>query len=264
MKIITAICITLISQCIFGQVDEKDIQKHAKRVAKSAEKHNGVESLDTFFYDGKPISKYIVKKRMMGTAMLFEFLSFTKNETLISGEYIVEGEGSATQYFRDLNFLGINKKIRLGQVIDIFDLLGDYAVMNDSALNVSNVERLFLEKSAPAVIVGAKPPVPVISPALADRNRSGIIMILEKNVRQSNVDIGTIAESTETVNGKMKKIYTVYYVDGTICAISKNENITGHDWSIVTQKDNRTTAIYSKIGQDSNDIIKWLVDNLYL
>ena len=55
-----------------------------------------------------------------------------------------------------------------------------------------------------------------------------------------------------------------YNLENVLIATAENEEITGHHWHVITTSNNQTAHLNSSIGKDSYDIVKYLVDNLYL
>jgi hypothetical protein len=58
--------------------------------------------------------------------------------------------------------------------------------------------------------------------------------------------------------------FTINLPSGEVIATAKNSGATDHVWLIVTAKDNNSNTINSSLGNDEKDIVKYLVDQLYL
>ena len=247
------------------EVSEKDLEKHAKAIEKSAKKHNGTESLDTFFYDGKPVSLFIVTKRFLGNNVNFEFRSFKEGKTLIIGELITIGTGAEAKYYNDLAFIEHNHKLRLSNFEKYLDLLGQYNVINDSAVDIENLNKLLLMKGAPTVQTNAAANSQQnFDTKKATRNSNGMVMVIGENIKQGGSNIGTVKTESRATEGTIVYTITVRFTDGTICATATANGIGNYNYLITTAKDNKQRSISSSIGQGEKDVSKWLVDNLYL
>lgn len=257
------IFLALIQLQSFAQVDAKEMARHQKKVAKSADKKTGVASLDTFFYNGQPVCFYTANKSFMGNDTDFEFRSFSDNKKLIIGEMISEGTGENTIYYYDIVFLEASKKLRIKLSEKILDMLGKYEVVNDSEVNIANLNLLLLAKGEPTVNTTKTYRSNTSNNALVERNRNGLIIIGGEQISQGGVPIGKIVSSTINNNG-LKTVYTISFLNDVLCATVINEAIMGHNWTIVTSKNNISSILNSSFGNDEKDIIQWLVANLYL
>lgn len=246
------------------ELSEKEIKKHNEKVTKSREKGKNLQSLDTLFASGKP---YCIMKPVKKVGFAWGEYSIRPlriNEEVMYLNLIGEGPAGSTTYFWDLSFLEHGKKIRFAQEEDMEDLIVKYDLLNDSALNISGMNKLLLVKGESPINASGIKPKTTNAPTLTERNRNGMIMVMGNKILQSNVHIGNISSETVTEKGSMFKQMTITFTDGNLVAVAKNGGITDHNWNLTTAKDNETHSIRSSLGKDDNDVIKYLIDNLYL
>jgi hypothetical protein len=111
------------------------------------------------------------------------------------------------------------------------------------------------------------PAIPVIVPAQGnghvERNRSGMIQIFGNQIMQGGVHIGNVKKESSSGRGLIYEI-TVTQISGNLVAVARNQGITDHEWSVITAKDNVEHSISSSLGKDEEDVVKYLIEKLYL
>lgn len=243
---------------------EKELKKHAEKVQKSRDKGKNIRSLDTLFASGTPYCLMIgTRKGIAGIPSAYSVRPLkSPNEEEIFLTMESEGTGSAAVWFWDMVFINPGQKIRFKNgELDLENTIVDYDLFNDSALNIKGMTKLVLLKGPPGVNV---PQAQAQKSGMVDRNRSGMIQIFGEKIQQVGVHIGNISKSTVASDGNIITQITISFITGEIVAVAKNHGVTDHEWSVVTMKNNESHDISSSLGKDEQDIVKYLVESLYL
>jgi hypothetical protein len=246
----------------YAQASSKELEKHKERVAKSRDKSKNLVSLDTLFASGKPYCIMIGSKKILGGYGAYSIrpLGNPENEVIYL-ELEVEGAGSTAIWFWNMIFVNQGQKIRFRNgTMDLENTIVDYNLLNETGINIPSMNKLVILK-------GDKPltqPAPVQSNRLVERNRNGMIQIFGTSIQQSGVQIGIITKEIKAESGGVITHYTISLPSGEIIATAKNSGATDHVWQIVMAKDNSNNTISSSLGNDERDIVKYLVEQLYL
>ncbi len=260
LLIFTILCLFLIQAN--AQPSDKELAKHAEKVAKSKDKSKNLVSLDTLFASGKPYCLMIGSKKILGGFGAYSVrpLGMPEHESIYL-EMECEGSGSTAIWYWNMIFVDQGQKIRFRNgTMDLENTIVDYNLLSETGINISGMNKLVLLK-------GDKPmtqPAPVQSNRLVDRNRNGIIQIFGNSIQQSGVQIGTITKEVKAESGGVITHYTINLPSGEVIATAKNSGATDHVWQIVMAKDNTNSTISSSLGNDEKDIVKYLVEQLYL
>lgn len=244
---------------------EKEIKKHIEKVQKSKEKGKNVRSLDTLFASGIPYCLMKGTRKGLGGPTQYTVRALRApdiEEIFLTME--AEGTGSTAVWYWDMVFVNQGQKIRFKNgTMDLENTIVDYNLFTDSSLNIVGMNKLVLLKGQPGVGV---PAVPASTPksGMVDRNRSGMIQIFGESIQQGGVKIGTLTKKTQAENGGVITSINIYFPNGELVAIAKNHGATDHEWDVVTAKNNESHPITSSLGKDEHDIVKYLVDSLYL
>jgi len=247
---------------------EKEQKKHIEKVKRSLTKGKNIRSLDTLFASGKPYCIMKATKSGFLEPMAFS-LSPLKNsgQEEIFLEMFSIGTGSTTVWFWDMAFVRQGQKIQFQNgTMDLENTVVDYKLFTDSSLNIDGMKKLVLMKGVPRIALPPTPSNPNYSnnPTLVNRDRNGLIQIFGEKVQQSGVQIGIVAETSVAVGGKILNQYTITSNAGELIGIAKNHGVGNNEWELVTSKDNKEHAISSNLGQGKNDVVKYLVEHLYL
>ena len=262
MRLIIFPILCLISIQANAQPSGKELAKHAEKVAKSRDKSKNLVSLDTLFASGKPYCLMVGSKKILGGYGAYSVrpLGMPEHEVIYL-EMECEGTGSTAVWYWNMVFVDQGQKIRFRNgTMDLENTIVDYNLINETGLNIAGMNKLILLKGGKT----STQPAPIQNNRLVDRNRNGMIQIFGNSIQQSGVQIGTITKAVKAESGGVITHYTISLPSGEIIATAKNSGATDHVWLIVTAKDNNSNTINSSLGNDEKDIVKYLVDQLYL
>lgn len=253
----------LLNTLVFAQsYTSKEIEKHNEKVKKSAEKSKNLVSLDTLFASGKPYCLMIGSKKILGGFGAYSVRPLGNIEfEAIYLEMECEGTGSTAVWYWNMIFVQQGQKIRFRNgTMDLENTIVDYNLLNETGVNLTGMNKLVLlkgNKTNPYL-------APIQGGQLVERNRNGMIQIFGMNIQQSGMLIGTIFKESKAESGGIITYITIKLPSGEIIATAKNSGATDHAWQIVTAKDHNNVSISSSIGEDEKDIVKYLVEQLYL
>ncbi|MBX7243611.1 MAG: hypothetical protein K1X92_17865 [Bacteroidia bacterium] len=103
--------------------------------------------------------------------------------------------------------------------------------------------------------------------ALVKRNRSAMIFVSGKEIRQDNTLIGTYTREQHAVSGTVKVYYSIYDMEGNLIAESVCTAFNPKSCETTTVKDNRTYTVSFNFNTDMEivkAIARMLTDKLYL
>jgi hypothetical protein len=236
---------------------------HNEKVSKSKKSGKGASSRDTLYCSGKP---YAIAKEeshnLMGQTTVYSFRAFKQsNEAFRTTLESVSSGANAVYYWvwtmGDIRFETEQKE-------NPVDMVCYHYLFTDSLLNKKNFNTMKQTKGkAISGYNGAPAPKPK-NEEETNRNRNDKLVFSGRDIRQSSVLIGHIESATITSGGVIYTTYTIYNKGGNLVATAKNHGVTDHEWEIVTANDNRTHKVSSSIMHDQEDVVKLLVDNLYL
>ena len=245
-----------------AQTSDKELIKHAEKVAKSKEKSKNLVSLDTLFASGKPYCLMKGSKKFLGSYGIYSIrpLGNPENEEIYM-EMEAEGTGAEAVWYWNMVFVNQGQKIRFKNgSLDIENTIVDYNLLNENGLNLTGMNKLVLLKGGKA----QAQTVPVKTNTTVSRDRTGTIQIFGNSIQQSGVQIGSMVKLVKAENGGVITYFTVSLPNGEIVATASNNGATDHEWKIVTAKDNSIQFVSSTIGKDEIEIAKYLVEHLYL
>lgn len=241
---------------------EKELKKHAEKVAKSKEKSKNLVSLDTLFASGKPYCIMKGLKKFLGAYGAFSIRPLgnpESEEIYIESER--EGTGSTSVLYWNMVFVNHGQKIRFKSGdLDIENSIVEYDLFSETGLNVAGMNKLVLLKGGAT----STQPSTVKNDKLVDRNRNGMVQVFGASIKQSGVLIGTIKKEDKAEAGEVITYYTISLPNGELIATAKNTGIADYNWQIVVAKDNTSHTVSSSIGNSEADIAKYLVEHLYL
>lgn len=250
-----------------AQPSAKELEKHREKVQKSLEKGKNIRSLDTLFATGKPYC--IMKGLKKGLGGPIEYTIRPLKQPDLEEVYMLmsaEGTGSTAIWYWDMVFVNLGQKIRFRNgTLDPENTLVEYDLFNDSGLNTAGVNKLVLLKGGQQG--GGTVPAPAApgnGPELVQRNRGGMIQVFGERINQGGVHVGNITSVTAAANGGIITRYTITTPAGALVATAQNNGATDHNWTIVTAKDNRNHQVSSSLTHDAEDIVRFLVEALYL
>lgn len=236
---------------------------HNERVAKSKKSGKGASSRDTLYCGGKPyaIAKE-VSHNLMGSATVYSFKAFKQTDEAfkVTLESVSSGANAVYYWVWTLG----DTRFETEQKENPVDMACYHYLFTDSTLNVKNFNTL--KKTKGKVISGyngAPAPKPK-NEEEANRNRNDKLVFSGRDIRQSSVLIGHIEGTTITSGGNIITTYTIYNKSGNLVATAKNKGVTDHEWEVITANDNRTHKVSSSLMHDQEDVVKLLVDNMYL
>lgn len=247
---------------VFAQPSAKDLAKHIEKVAKSRDKGKNLVSLDTLFASGKPYCIMKGSKKILGGYGAYSVrpLAAPDNEEIYM-EMESEGVGASAVWFWNMVFVNQGQKLRFRNgELDLENTLVDYNLITETGLNIAGMNKLILLKGGRQ----ATQPAPVQGNRLVERNRNGMIQVFGERIQQSGVHIGNITKTVKAESGGVITHYSISLPTGEIIATARNHGATDHEWDITTAKDNNLHTVSSSLGNDEKDMVKFLVERLYL
>lgn len=245
-----------------AQPTAKELSKHAEKVAKSRDKGKNLVSLDTLFASGKPYCIMKGTKKILGGYGAYSVRPLgAPDQEEIYMEMEAEGTGSSAIWYWDMVFVNHGQKIRFKNgTLDLENTIVEYNLFNESGINQAGMNKLLLLKGDRT----STQPAPVQGSRMVERNRNGMVQIFGNAIQQSGVHIGTISKEVKAENGGVITHYTIRFITGELVATARNNGATDHEWTLITAKDNGAHALSSDIGNDEKDLVKYLVEQLYL
>lgn len=241
---------------------EKELKKHQELVKKSLEKSRNIVSLDTLFASGKPYCIMKGMKKFLGSYGAYSLRPIGNpdlEEIYLESE--TEGTGSSAVYYWNMVFVNHAQKIRFQKgSLDLENTIVEYDLFNNTSLNIPGMNKLVLLKGG---VVGTQPAA-TNKDNLVKRDRTGMVQIIGESIKQSGAVIGTIKKVDKAENGEIITYYTISLPNGELVGTAKNGGVANYDWQIITAKDNQTHSVNSKIGQCETDIVKYLIEHLYI
>lgn len=245
-----------------AQHSEKELAKHADKVAKSRDKGKNLVSLDTLFASGKPYCIMKGTRKILGGYGAYSVRPLgAPDQEEIYMEMEAEGVGSSAVWYWDMVFVNHGQKIRFRNgTLDLENTIVDYNLFTETGINQAGMNKLVLLKGDKT----GTQPAPVQSGKTVERNRSGMVQIFGNRIQQSGVLIGTLSKEVKAENGGVITHISIRLPNGDLVATARNNGATDHTWNLVTARDNETHYVNSSIGQDEKDLVQLLVDQLYL
>lgn len=270
MKQSLSFLLTLICTFSFAQTSEKDWKKHLSKIEKSLTGTKVEISFDTLFHNGAPYCIYDEGEKMLGNVLDFTIKDLQGNEVIwgkmVTGQEINRPE-VVTAY--DLTFIQSSNKALFVNVIgnSLARDLVKYKLFQNGQYDAAS-EKKFVNfhphQVGLSTQLGGQGNQGAGQYSMVQRNRNAMIQILGKEIKQDFKLIGYVNESRQSMGGEMVISVTITLPDGTLVANAQNEEVFGHDWNIVTAKDNKNHRLTSSLGKDKNDIVESLIRLLYL
>ncbi len=238
-------------------------KRHHDKIAKSKKTGKATTSRDTLYCGGKPYcTGKEVSKNLLGTVIIYNFKAFKQTEPELTATLETVSSGANAVYY----WVWTNGTTRFEteQKDNPLEMVCYYYLFNDSTLNVKNFNTFKQSKAKTISGYNGGPAPKPKSDDANNRNRNDKVTFSGRDIRQSSVLIGHIESITSTQSGSIITTYTIYNTSGNLVATAKNHGVTDHEWDIVTSNDNRTHHVTSSLLHDQEDIVKQLVDLLYL
>lgn len=262
MKLIFLLFMAALVSDAGAQHTDKELAKHASKVAKSLEKSKNLVSLDTLFASGKPYCIMKGSKKILGGYGAYSVrpLGAPDSEEIYL-EMEAEGVGSSAVWYWNMVFVNHGQSIRFRNgTLDLENTIVEYNLLNETGINYAGMNKLVLLKGDKR----GTQPAPVQGGRMVERNRSGMVQVFGNRIQQSGVVIGSISKEVKAEGGSVVTHYTIRLPNGELVATAKNNGATDHRWQLITAKDNNSHEVSSGIGQDEKDLVQYLVDQLYL
>jgi hypothetical protein len=253
----------LLASCGAGRLNT-DMSSHAGLVAESRAEGSIVLSMDTIFKAGVPYGIVKVKPANMFQDDLIVY-SLNGNEVInIVQSSPKKGDKTWQEYkFLDASANGSAFIEYAMSKMTVVDRIVESDLLNPNGLNSENASRFILRWPDP----DNRPKAPEANRMVSrDRTRNIEDNFTEKKITQGGVVIGTYTTSRANVNGTDFTTATIYYMDGTICAVAKFKTFASNFTEVTTTKDNQTHTIDGSYANRSNiqQAAAWLVEKLYL
>ena len=278
MKIIFSLIIALFTLSSMSQLSDKEVKKHQKKVLESLEKKKGISSLDTLFCKGKSnaLVNVLSKSLLLGAEeQTIQDLNSKKDFIIISLKNYKD-QNQVVRYYHHYQFPGLKMQCDVPSEIgslDVYETICKYQLINEYGLDTVKVELFTVLKGTINPSNNVSVDQNRVNAAQQDinnynvivpRNKQSFLMFLGDNIQQDSKMIGSIVKST--INGKdgLLTQYSVFNSVGAMVCTATEKTFMSHEWNLLTYKNNRFNTITSSIGQDKEDIIKFLIENGFL
>jgi len=246
---------------------EKELKKHADKIANSKEKNSVVLSLDTIFNAGNPYA--ILKTEKSFLTKNYKLFSLKGVELAYLRFSTIETKN--INYYAFL-FFDLNKtaEVEMYIGINIPKIIVENNLVNDSTLNISSVNK-FLMKFPQQYSQQTKTTVDITEDATkyatVERDRKAMLQFFGSEIQQDFKVIGTVKETSNITGGKIYKVFTFKLPNGiTIAEATQNDgDINNNSYKIVTIKNNLIANIsINRFGADLEELTKFLIERYYL
>lgn len=240
---------------------------HLEKIARSKALGSTLVSLDTLYKNGKAVCLFKPMSRsLLGSD------NFSVRRLSDSTECILIARGSTnnlgkTVYYWVWVVTEAGKQRRFETAYTGFldppdDPVGDFGLMGDSGIILTNLEKFMQAKAGNY----SNPPAPENSPArgLVERKRNAPVTVIGADIIQDFKKVGTVHRQKITVEYMIYDEITVRMTDGTLVARAVNQKLSGNEWEVYCTKDQRSFRITSIPGSDEKDIVRQLIDQFYL
>jgi hypothetical protein len=261
-----------------AQLSDKDVKKHQKKVLESLEKKKGISSLDTLFCKGKSnaLVNVLSKSILLGAEeQTIQDLN-TKKAFIIISLKNYKDQSQVVRYYYHYQFPTLKMQCDVPSEIgslDVYETICKYQLINEYGLDTMKVELFTVLKGTINPSISVSIDQNRVSAAQQDlnnynvivpRNKQSFLMFLGDNIQQDSKMIGSIVKST--INGKEGLLtqYSVFNSVGAMVCTATEKTFMSHEWNLLTYKNNRFNTITSSIGQDKEDIVKYLIENGFL
>jgi hypothetical protein len=278
MKITFSLIIAFFSMSAMAQLSDKDVKKHQKKVLESLEKKKGISSLDTLFCKGKSnaLVNVLSKSILLGAEeQTIQDLN-TKKAFIIISLKNYKDQSQVVRYYHHYQFPTLKMQCDVPSEIgslDVYETICKYQLINEYGLDTMKVELFTVLKGTINPSISVSIDQNRVSAAQQDlnnynvivpRNKQSFLMFLGDNIQQDSKMIGSIVKST--INGKEGLLtqYSVFNSVGAMVCTATEKTFMSHEWNLLTYKNNRFNTITSSIGQDKEDIVKYLIENGFL
>lgn len=263
---------------LMAQLSDKEVKKHQKKVLESLEKKKGISSLDTLFCKGKPnaLVNVISKSFLLGAEeQTIQGLENKKDYIVISLKNYKD-QNQVVRYYHHYQFPGLRMQCDVPSEIgslDVYETICKFQLLNENGLDTMRVELFTVLKGTINPSNSVSVDQNRVNAAQQDinnynvivpRNKQSFLMFLGDNIQQDSKMIGSIVKST--INGKdgLLTQYSVFNSVGAMICTATEKTFMSHEWNLLTYKNNRFNTITSSIGQDKDDIVKFLIENGFL
>jgi hypothetical protein len=219
----------LLTACSSGRIN-KDLGNHAALVAESRAENSTVVSMDTIFKAGVP---YGILKATSLNMLQDEHTFYALNgEEVINVVQSSPKAGNKTwqEYkFLDREANGSAFLEYAMTTMTVVDKIVDADLLSPTGLNRNNATRFMLRWPDP----DNRPKAPEAN-RMVDRDRSRPVRdyFTERKIMQGNVVIGKYSTSRGSQNGVDITTATVYYMDGTVCAVVKYKTFASNNTEV--------------------------------
>lgn len=266
MKHLATFAILFFIVCLssFAQHSEKELVKHQKQIEKSLSKHKPVISLDTLFNEGKPYCVFIEEQKMLGSLLRATVKDFNGSEII----WILYKEPTQGQTNGNYEFTFVASKQKAMVAVDLVNtvdkVIVSYNLFVDGVFDAKAEDKFIQMHPMPKENNITIKINNDNSPKLVERNRNGMVMIMGKDIKQSNVIIGYFTKESTAANGTIINEINIFLPDGQKVARATSSGATSHDWEIATIKDNKLHHVTGSLGHDEESIVKYLIPLMYL
>ena len=262
------------------QKKEREIKKHRDKVKKSLEKRQAVLSLDTLFYEGKPVCLVATDGSGALGGRDYTFKNFDGTE-LIYCRYDANVIANKSEPYYTYTFFETGLKAEDSYSLGYdkpFEKVAKRGLIKNGKTDSAAIQRFIM-------VVGNKfsdrqnnhlSLLTIINNEtgnnsssrnnykLVSRNKQGMVMVMTKDILQSNVNIGYYTKTPEIQNGTMVWATRVYLLDGTLVCEAETSDMQPKSVGFKTQKDNRWHTITTSFGNETREIVEYLVQHSYL
>lgn len=267
------------------QKKEKEIQKHQEKIKKSLEKKQAILSLDTLFFEGKPVCLVTTDGSGVFGGRDYTFKSFDGTE-LIYCKYDANVISNKSEPYYTYTFFETGLKAEDGFSIGYdkpFEKVAKRGLIKNGKTDTASIKRFVMvvgnkftdKQNNNANAIGSL--LTIVNNRsinnnessgnnykLVSRNKQGIVMVMVKDILQSNVTIGYYTKTAEIQHNTNVWATRIYLPDGTLVCESATPDLQPGSIEFKTQKDNRLHTISTSFGNDTRDMVNYLIQHSYL
>jgi len=256
------------------QVSEKEMKKHIENVQKSKEKGTIIWDLDTVYNAGVPYC--IVVEKSNGFLQPNDFsVRNLQNVELIYVKYAYYYKPFPappntivqyyTYYFTDTqNKSEITFNTKVYKTVVEENLINGSQISSDAEAKFVSLNGMRYTQEQNAATVQPVVIVNNTGGGIVQRNRNAGFSVINGQVRQDNVMVGTVQMSQMAENGIIVKTIVAFLPDGTKVAEATCNGLDAHNWNVITLKDNRSYWVNSSFNNDASDIVRYLIGAYYM
>lgn len=260
------------TQSATAQLSEQALKRHIAKKTRSIKDKSVELSADTIFNAGIPYA--ILKKEKTGTMSVGYAISAINGKLVL---YVTTSLTDGISEFKPLHDYKVSTYTTSMSSKSVAKMVVKYQLLTPQGLDIQQYKTFQNQhdntpKSAIAMSVPPKRKASPVSynasgrAAQVNRNRDGDIAAVGGLLTQSGLDIGTYKNERVEVAGKACDVYSIYHLDGSLCAELVVDVQNKKTMDLTTQWGKNTTTLPQSNFKAKNlhEAVKHLAENFYL